>query len=148
MTSLCFAGYCQAINANVLQQPVEMSLLTPIQSILNAPDKYLTSAVTIKGSVVAVCKKRGCWAEIATEQGNIIRVKVKDGETIIPMSSRGKKAFVSGMLTPLVLSQQQAILYLEHMAKDAGESFDRNSVKSGLTVYQLLATAIQIVEKS
>ena len=144
---LCLTGYCHARGSDVLQQSVDMSIITPINKILSNPNNYLSSAVTIEGTVVAVCQKRGCWAEVATANGNKIRVKVKDGEIIIPMSARGRTAFVTGLLTPLKLTKQQAVLHLEHMAKDAGQSFDRSSVTGPLTIYQLRASAIKIIGK-
>ncbi|NRA60014.1 MAG: DUF4920 domain-containing protein [Psychrobium sp.] len=144
---LCLISYSHAQSGDVLQQNVDMSVITSIDKILNNPNNYLSSAVTIEGTVVAVCKKRGCWAEVATANGNKIRVKVKDGVIVIPMSARGKTAFVTGLLTPLTLTKQQAVLHLEHMAKDAGQSFDRNSVTGPLTIYQLRASAIKITEK-
>jgi len=128
-----------------LNNAVDMTLLTPLTKVLDQPQQYVEQAVTIQGEVVAVCKNRGCWAEIVNEKNQKLRVKVRDGNTVIPMSARGKTAIVTGQLTALNLSKQQAILYLEHMAQDAGEPFDRDSVTAGITIYNLRAQALKFI---
>jgi len=128
-----------------LPDTVNMELLTPLQTVLSQPKQYIDQSVTVSGEVVAVCKKMGCWAEIVNQDKQVLRLKVRDGETVIPMSARGQTAFATGILTAVDLSKQQAILYLEHMAQDAGDSFDRNSVTEGMTIYNLRPTALKFV---
>lgn len=131
--------------ASNLPTTVNMEILTPLNDVLAKPGDYLDRDITIEGEVIAVCKSRGCWAELATNDGQKIRLKVRDGETVIPMSARGKHALATGQLTALNLSKQQATLYLEHMAKDAGEAFDRASVTQGITIYNLRPSALKII---
>lgn len=135
-----------AAQHTTLPTNVDMTLLTPLETVLESPETYLALPVTVEGKVVAVCKNRGCWAEIATEKNQKLRLKVRDGNYTIPLSARGKTAYATGQLTALQLSKQQAILYLEHMAQDAGKAFDRNSVKAGITIYNLRPSALKFVD--
>lgn len=132
--------------AGTLPSNVDMSLLTSLDTVLASPKTYLELPVTIEGKVVAVCKSRGCWAEVKAEGNKKLRIKVRDGDTTIPMSALGKTAYATGQLTAINLSKQQAVLYLEHMAQDAGENFDRNSVKSGITIYNLRPSALKFID--
>jgi len=65
---------------------------------------------------------------------------------VFPLSSKGKIAFATGQLTGMELSKEKAINYLQHMADEAKEEFDPSSVKSGLTIYQLVPIGVTIVE--
>lgn len=125
---------------------VNMSLLAPINDVLTEPQAYLKKPITVKGTITAVCKKRGCWAEILAPNQQRLRIKVRDGQWVIPMSARGKQAIATGELFALELSKSQAILHLEHMAQDAGKPFSRASVTSGVTLYNLRPSALKILD--
>ena len=53
--------------------------VSKISTILASPDDYLDEDVTIKGTIVKVCKKRGCWMELTSDKKfQTFRVKVRD----------------------------------------------------------------------
>jgi len=133
------------VHCAALPNSVDMALLTPIAAILAEPHHYVEQEVTISGTVTAVCEKRGCWAEISNKNKQQLRIKVRDGNTAIPMSALGKTVIVTGTLSALNLSKQQAILYLEHMAQDTGQAFDRHSVNTGITIYNLRPNALKLM---
>jgi hypothetical protein len=135
-----------AYHTKTLPSNINMSLLTPLQQVIENPHDFLNAELTIAGKVVAVCKERGCWAEMVAGNGGKLRIKVRDGQTVIPMSARGKKAYATGKLTAIELSKEQAILYLEHMAADNGQPFDRASITHGLPLYNLRPTALKIMD--
>jgi len=130
----------------VLENDIDMKLLTSLEKILATPTDYLQSPITIQGKITAVCKKRGCWAEMVAGDGKILKIKVRDGQTVIPMSARGKQAYATGMLTAIKLSKDQAILYLEHMAQDKQQNFERQNVTAGITIYNLRPSALKIID--
>ena len=136
----------QAVAAPVitLGEKVDLSLLTPVEEILANPENFINQTLTVQGTVTSVCQKRGCWADITAGSKAWLKLKVRDGHLVIPMSAKGRSATATGILMALNLSQQQSILYLEHMAQDAGQAFDRSSVTQGITVYQLQPNAIEI----
>jgi len=110
---------------------------TKISGILSNPTDYIGKKVLVEGEVLAVCKMAGCWMEVTDENGEKIRVKVKDGEIVFPEEAIGKTAVVEGEVYKIELDEEQAKNYLEHMAEDAGEEFDESSVKGPMTLYQI-----------
>jgi len=70
---------------------------TKISEILKNPNKFINKKVLVKGTVTSLCSRRGCWMEIVgTEVGERIRIKVRDGVIVFPMSAKGKDAYVEG----------------------------------------------------
>ncbi|NRA71581.1 MAG: DUF4920 domain-containing protein [Gammaproteobacteria bacterium] len=145
LVGIIVTGSVSAQSTITLGDKVDHSLLTPLKEVLEQPQKYVKQSITVVGKVTTVCQKRGCWADITADNGKELRLKVRDGDIVIPMSARGRTAYATGMLVALSLSKDQATLYLEHMAQDAGQDFDRSTVTSGMTIYQLRPTAIEIV---
>jgi hypothetical protein len=70
--------------------------LTPAQ-VLAAIDEHDGKTVRVAGTVGEVCEKRGCWMGVVGEGGETIRIKVKDGEVVFPVSARGKKVVAEGI---------------------------------------------------
>jgi hypothetical protein len=111
---------------------------TPVSTILENPDNYLGKKVQVKGLIVDVCAKRGCWMYIAGDKPfQKLRFKVVDGEMVFPMTARGKTATVEGILQKFVLTKEDVIARQKHHAEETGEPFDPTSVTSGETFYQL-----------
>ncbi len=70
---------------------------TLISKILETPNDFVGKKVLVEGTVVGVCKKRGCWIDIASDKEyEKIRIKVNDGEIVFPMELKGKTALVEG----------------------------------------------------
>lgn len=98
----------QAALAKTYNGGADMSKLIPISTLLNDAQKYTTEPVTIKGTVTRVCQKRGCWMQLASDKKfQTLRVKVRDGDMVFPMTAQGKTAFATGTLKihPLTLEQ-------------------------------------------
>lgn len=88
-----------SINAEDKNFGKELTLTekTSVAQILETPADYEGKKVLIEGTVVSVCEMRGCWIEVAAEEGyEKIRVKVEDGVIVFPMEAKGKKAVVEG----------------------------------------------------
>jgi len=118
---------------------------TKISTILANPEQYIGKKVLIKGRVVDVCKKRGCWMEIASDKDfQSIRVKVKDGEIVFPLEAKGHEALVEGIVEKLVISKEQLIKSMEHHAKEHGEKFDPATITEGKTIYRIKGLGAKI----
>lgn len=88
-----------SINAEDKNFGKELTLTekTSVAQIMDNPADYEGKKVLIEGTVVSVCEMRGCWIEVAAEEGyEKIRVKVDDGVIVFPMEAKGKKALVEG----------------------------------------------------
>lgn len=70
------------------------------------------------GKVESVCLKKGCWMNIATEQGNEIFVKFKDYGFFMPLDLAGKEVIMNGKAYKDVTPVDE----LRHYAEDAGKS--------------------------
>ncbi len=124
-----------------------MEKLVPISTILASPQQYLDKEITVKGAIIAVCEKRGCWVKLASDKKfQTLRIKVRDGDMVFPLNSKGKTAFATGKLTGIPLSKDKAIAYLQHMADESKETFDPASITTGITIYQLVPKGVTIAD--
>jgi len=111
---------------------------TKISQILSEPDKYVGKQVLVKGRIVEVCQKRGCWVELAADQDfKTLRIKVNDGEIVFPMEAKGKLAVVEGIFEKYTLTKEQTIERLKHHAEEQGETFKPGTVKEGMNYFQI-----------
>jgi len=123
----------------------DMTKLTPISKVLSTPTKFVKTDVTIEGTIVDVCTKRGCWMKLASDKRfQTLRIKVRDGDMVFPLTSKGKKAYATGKLSGKQLSKEKAIEYLSYLAKESSEKFDPSSVKGPLMIYQLIPNGVTI----
>ena len=137
-----FASKTEAYGAKLT-----LTEVTNISEILATPEQYVDKKVLVKGMVVEVCAKRGCWMDIASDKAfEKIQIKVLDGEIVFPMSARGKEALVEGVVEALEFSKQDAISWLRHKAEEKGEPFDPKSVTGSMTVYRIKAQGAEITE--
>jgi len=136
-----------ASNVETFGEKLTISEITKISEILAAPEQFVGKKVLVKGMVVDVCAKRGCWIYLASDKPfEKIQIKVLDGVIVFPMSARGKEALVEGEIEALKYSKEEAIAWLQHTAEEKGESFDPASVTSGMTVYRIKALGAEITE--
>ena len=119
--------------------------MTSISAILENGDAYVGKKVRVEGLIVDVCARRGCWMYLAGEKPfEKLRFKVTDGEIVIPMEARGKRAIAEGVLQKFELSREQVIAQRKHHAEETGEPFDPASVTSGESFYQLRGLGVNI----
>ena len=118
---------------------------TSWSQIMEKPEQYEGKQVLLTGTVVEVCPKRGCWIDLSTDKEfEKVKVKVKDGEIVFPLSAKGSEAMVEGVVEKLELSQKQALNYLSHQAEEKGESFDSTTVTGPLTIWRLKGLGAEI----
>jgi len=118
----------------VLEQNYEYDLMSPAKLM----EKYVGKKVLVSGTVVDVCAHRGCWIKLASDKPyQDIRVKVKDGEIVFPLTAKGKSALVEGEVTKIELTKEQAMKVKKHQCEEKGKKFDPSSVKEGMIIYQI-----------
>lgn len=76
------------------------------------------SDVKIKGKVVDVCTKQGCWLKMETADGGNVMVKMKDHAFLVPVDLNGKEIVVDGTAKMKVTPVKE----LKHYAEDAGKT--------------------------
>ncbi|MBW2465705.1 MAG: DUF4920 domain-containing protein [Deltaproteobacteria bacterium] len=140
LNTLAFAS-----NVETYGEKLTLSEVTKISEILSAPEQFVGKKVLVRGLVVDVCAKRGCWMSLASDKPfEKIQIKVLDGEIVFPMSARGKEALVEGEVEVLKYSKEDVIAWLQHQAEEKGEPFDPANVTSGMTVYRIKALGAEI----
>lgn len=125
----------------------KFSEAVPMSAIMKKPDSYIGKDVTVEGTIVDVCAKRGCWMKLTTDyKTEQVRIKVNDGEMVFPLESRGKKAAAKGQLKKINMTLEETKEYLQHIAEENKKPFDPSTVKEAMVVYQVMATGAVIAE--
>ncbi|MGB0893243.1 MAG: DUF4920 domain-containing protein [Parashewanella sp.] len=124
----------------------DMEKFIELSKVMSQPKAFLGKVTTIKGKVTKVCKKRGCWLELAAGKdiSNLI-VKVKDGDIVFPMSSIGRTAYATGLLSERKLSIDQTKAFLSHRAEEQNQQFNPASVKKGMMLYRFHPTGVTLM---
>nr|WP_314491292.1 DUF4920 domain-containing protein [uncultured Chryseobacterium sp.] len=78
-------------------------------------DNKKVENVAIKGKVIDVCDKKGCWLTIQTEDDTQFFVKMKDYGFFVPTALKGKNVVLEGNAERKVTSVDEQ----KHYAEDA-----------------------------
>jgi hypothetical protein len=117
----------------------EISLVekTNISDILAQPEEYLGKKVLVEGEITNVCESMGCWMELKSEDGQTMRIKVKDGDIVFPTEAKGRKALAEGEVYKIEMDEETAKEFYAHMAEESGQSFDESTITGPVTIYQI-----------
>lgn len=148
--TLIFANLSFAVDGetktNTLGKTITLTEVTSISQILENPQEFLGDTVLVSGTVIDVCKKRGCWMEIASDSAfQSIKVKVKDGEIVFPLSAKGSTALVEGVVEQLVFTKDEVITMEKHHAEEQGTEFDPSTIIEGKTTYRIRGIGADII---
>ncbi len=115
--------------------------LVKVSELLENPGKWVDKPVRVEGLVTAVCKKRGCWMEIAGDKEfQSIRFKVQDGAMVFPAEVVGHRAEVEGTFVKIVLPPKGMPEKKVHEAEAKGEVVCPESVKGYRALYMIRGT--------
>jgi hypothetical protein len=118
---------------------------TLVSTIMESPEKFEGKQVLVSGTIVEVCPKRGCWVDLSGDKEfQKIKIKVKDGEIVFPLSAKGSEALVEGIVEKLELTKDQAIRYQAHQAEEKGVEFDSTSVTGPMTIWRIKGLGAEI----
>jgi hypothetical protein len=110
---------------------VTLEATTATSDILAEPRRWEGETVRIEGEVRDVCAMAGCWMALAAGgDEEALRVKVKDGEMVFPLSARGHRAIAEGTVEVRELSAEEAAAFDGHLAEERGEVLDESSAPS------------------
>lgn len=137
----------QTIAGKVYGAGVSSAETVKVSEVLADPDRYLGQTVRVQGPIIDLCKHRGCWIEIASDQEmQSIQLKVEDNVIVFPPELIGETAIVEGVLEGIPLTYEQAVAYLENEAQCQGEEFDPATVPTeGMTFYRIQGTGAVVV---
>jgi hypothetical protein len=130
-----------------LGDPLTLKTQTAISALESQPAGFVNKTVQVKGKVVEVCEKAGCWMNLVdTKSSAKVRIKVKDGEIVFPKESVGKLAVAEGTFVKIDLTKDQLIAQLKHEAEENNKKFDPATVTEGKTIYQIKGAGAVVLE--
>ncbi|MCA0445413.1 MAG: DUF4920 domain-containing protein [Bacteroidetes bacterium] len=119
---------------------------TKISSILDKPEDFVGKKVLVEGLIVNVCENRGCWMELAGDKPYTkIKIKVKDGEIVFPMTEKGKKALVEGEVYKITWTKEERMEAAKEEAEEKGTKPDFTGLTDS-TWYQIKGLGAKINE--
>ena len=92
----------------------------PVEEMLIQLGNGTEMPAKVKGKVVDVCQKKGCWMELDKGDGSTIRVTFKDYGFFVPKDIQGREVVISGVAYVDTISVDD----LRHYAEDAGKTKD------------------------
>lgn len=148
MIVLLIPALAIADEAKSYGEGVELEESVPISVILATPDEYVGETVRVEGRIVGVCKKRGCWMELAgDEEFQSMRIKVEDGVIVFPYESKGMYAVAEGELVRIDLTMEQTCAMAEAECEAQGKEFDKAQVKEAGVIYMVKGTGAIIEDR-
>ncbi len=72
----------------------------------------------IRGKIVEVCEKKGCWLKLQVNDSTTAMVKMKDYGFFLPVAAKGKTVVLDGE----VKMKTTSVAELRHYAEDAKKS--------------------------
>jgi hypothetical protein len=129
-----------------LGKPLALKDTVAIDQLLAKPADYVGKTVQVKGKITEVCQAMGCWMNLTSDSGKMVRIKVNDGEIEFPKNSAGKIAIAEGTFSKSELTKDQAIATAKHEAEEMGKKFDPSTIKSGKTVYQIKGSGAVLLD--
>ncbi len=79
---------------------VGQAQMVKVSELMASPDAYVGKTVKVEGLITAVCPKRGCWMELASDKEfQTVKIKVDDGVMVFPLDAKGKVATAQGVFT-------------------------------------------------
>lgn len=100
-----------------------------------------TLEIKFSGTVVDVCKAKGCWMKLNLNNGEEAMVKFKDYGFFVPKDIEGREAVVNGIafVTSMSVADQK------HYAEDAGQSQEAIAqIKEPKVTFEFVADGVLI----
>ena len=130
-----YASFGKSINREGAVESEEMS--TKFDSLSDID----TLEIKFSGTVVDVCKSKGCWMKLNLNNGEEAMVKFKDYGFFVPKDIEGKEVVVNGIAFVANMSVEDQ----KHYAKDAGLSQeDIEHIKEPKRTFEFVADGVLI----
>jgi len=110
-----------------------------IEKVENSPDSV---QLKVKGKIIDVCSKKGCWMTIELPNKQELMVRFKDYGFFVPIDSSGE-VIING----LAYINNTSVDELRHYAKDAGASInDIESIVEPKITYNFEAEGVLLAK--
>ncbi len=99
--------------------------------------------VAVKGKVIDVCPKKGCWLTIETEDHDQFFVRMKDYSFFVPTALKGKTVVLEGTAEQKIVS----VIEQKHYAEDAKKpQAEIDAITQPQEEIRFLANGIKVVK--
>lgn len=99
--------------------------------------------VAVKGKVVKVCDKKGCWFTVETDNNEKFFVKMKDYAFFVPTALEGKTVILEGNAETKITSVDEQ----KHYAEDAKKSqAEIDAITKPEEEIRFMASGIKVVD--
>jgi len=97
-------------------EKISMDNALTFNQLLTKMDQQDSLETKVIGTVESVCKKKGCWVNIVSEDGKEMFVKFKDYGFFLPLDCEGQKVVMEGK----AFREVTPVADLQHLAEDGG----------------------------
>lgn len=126
-----------------VSEAVEQGYLTISELSTQLAEVDSIESVVVAGTVTEVCKKKGCWMRIETENNEKFFVRMKDYGFFVPTSLEGKTVLLNGKAEYKVVSVEEQKHYLEDGGKSPEEIAEITEPEVEI---RFLAEGIRVIE--
>ena len=115
----------------------------PVATLIADPAPYDGKTVRVVGEITSVCQKKGCWMVLRGDDGQTMRITMKDHGFAVDMNAAGQVAHAEGIVTVKDVDPDTVAHFKSETAEGVAlpeEGKDR--------VVELSAVAVQIEPKA
>lgn len=105
------------------------------------PAEYAAEPVKIRGKVLDVCQREGCWL-VLTDGERQMRIHMKEHSFAVPKDLGGKTIVAEGVVEAKTLTEAQA----RHFAEESKSGVDPATIKGDQTTVRMIATGVMVEE--
>ena len=124
------------------QYGVEFTLAKaePVTGLLADPKPHVGKTVRVSGEVTTVCQKAGCWLVMRGDEGDTLRVTMKEHGFAVAKDIAGRTAHVEGEVIEHAVDPET----VAHFKSETDA--DGDVPEEGKThVYEIVASAVQVL---
>jgi len=114
----------------------------PVDRAVASIDDLNGKTICIEGVVDSVCKKKGCWVNVAGEREKVF-VRFKDYGFFLPLDCEGRVAVLEGVINQKEMPVEEA----RHYAEDAGDLEKAAKIDKPQMVVQFLASGVRLRQR-
>ncbi|MEJ1240819.1 DUF4920 domain-containing protein [Chryseolinea sp. T2] len=124
-------------------EDVKVAGATPVAELPKLLKETQPQTVKIKGTVLDVCPKMGCWLSLEMPDKSTVFVKMKDYGFFVPTALKGKTVVMDAEAKVIKTSVEE----LRHYAEDAKKSqAEIDAIKAPKEEIRLTASGITVVK--
>lgn len=122
--------------------PFTKESAVPCEQVTKDPEASVDQLVRVEGQIQNVCQKAGCWMVVADDDGNYLRITMKDHAFGVPTDTKTgpeTRVDVEGKLIKKTLDEK-TLAHLKSEAKGTDEELEKQFAPK----YEIVATGVSV----